>query len=103
VFKSRNLSLNVRKAMVELRLSQIALPTLPGEGIAAHAPTAAARQLINLKAIWRAPTTESLQKALDKAQSRIFAALDSDDPKQRRCAAILMLNTKQGRQRIHSG
>jgi hypothetical protein len=99
VYNTTALGISQRKAMVELRLSQIALPTEPGKGIAAHAPTAAARQLIPVKAIWRASSSEALQRALDKAQITILTALNSDDPQRRHNAAILMLNTKVARQR----
>jgi hypothetical protein len=97
--RSHALTTSMRKRMIELRLSQISMPTLPGEGIASHAPTAAAKQLIEIKPIWRAPTTEALQRALDKAQTIVIDALNSDDPQRRHNAAILMLNTKQGRER----
>jgi hypothetical protein len=102
VYNTSALTLLMRKRMVELRLSQIAMQTLPGEGIASHLPSAAARQLVNVKDIWRAPTTESLQRALDKAQIAILSELNSDDPERQRIAATLMLNTKQGRQRNFS-
>jgi hypothetical protein len=99
VYASRPLAISMRKAMVDLRLSQIALPTEPGKGIAAHAPTAAAKQLIPVKDIWRASSSEALQRALDKAQTIIISALNSDDPQRRHNAAILMLRTKQARER----
>jgi hypothetical protein len=96
---SNALTIRMRKRMIELRLSQISMPTLPGEGIASHNPTAAAKQLIEVKPIWRASSSEALNRALDKAQHTIIAALDSDDPNQRHNAAILMLRTKQARER----
>jgi hypothetical protein len=98
-YNTRSLAISQRRAMVNLRLSQIALPVLPGEGVASHLPTAAARKLLDLKPIWRASSTETLQKALDKAQCTILKALESNDPQQRHAAAVLMLNTKQARER----
>jgi hypothetical protein len=99
VFRSQPLAISMRKRMVELRLSQIASQELQGDQLASHKPTAAARQLIAVKPIWRAPTTESLQRALDKAQVTILGALSSEDPQRRRIAATLMLRTKQARER----
>jgi hypothetical protein len=99
IASSRDLSLSMRKRMVELRLNQIADQRLQGDTIASHTPTAAARQLIQVKPVWRASSSERLQKALDKAQNTILKALDSDDPQQRHLAAILMMRTKQARER----
>ena len=62
-------------------------------------PIAAAKQLIDVRPIWRANSSETLAQALDKAQTIILAALDSNDPQRRLNAAKLMLRTKQARER----
>jgi hypothetical protein len=103
VYASRNLSYSMRKGLVELRLSQLSQQWTSGDQLASHKPTAAAKQLVEVKPIWRASSSEALQRALDKAQTKIIAALDSDNPQQRHLAATLMLNTKQARQRGVSG
>jgi hypothetical protein len=46
----------------------------------AYQPRAEAARAINLKPIWRARTTEGLQRALDHAQSAMFEALHGDYP-----------------------
>jgi hypothetical protein len=99
ISRSRDLSLSMRKRMVELRLNQIADQWTPGDQLVSHRPTAAARQLIATKPIWRASSSETLQKALDKAQCTILRALESHDPQQRHAAAVLMMRTKQARER----
>jgi hypothetical protein len=62
-------------------------------------PRAEARDLIDVTAIWRANSSETLSQALDKAQVTILSALNSDDPKRRLNAAKLLLRTKQARDR----
>ena len=53
-----------------------------------HKPRATAIETIpNLKSLWRAKSTEDLEVALDKAQSAILEALQSNDPQTRLNAA----------------
>jgi hypothetical protein len=99
VFMSRNLTRIMRRNMVSLRLNQIASQDLSGQGIKAFQPLAASRQLIDVRPIWRASTSERLQQALDDAQVIIIAALNSSDPNIRLAAAKLMMRTKQARDR----
>jgi hypothetical protein len=102
VYQSQRLHEIMRRRLVELRLHQLAYQhanDVKGHTIRTHQPCAEAKQLIDLRPIWRANTAETLQQALDKAQVTIIAALDSDDPQQRINAAKLMLRTKQARDR----
>jgi hypothetical protein len=99
VYRSQALAVSHRRRMVALRLNQIADQMLPGDQLTSRKPSAAAKQLVDVKRIWRARTSETLSKALDKAQGVIIRALESDDLETRRNAAKLMLNTKQGRER----
>jgi hypothetical protein len=94
----------MRRRLIELRLDQLLSQQASslakdGDTLKTYQPSQAARQLIDTKPIWRARTSEALQQALDDAQSIIFAALNSDDPRQRLNAAKLMLRTKQARER----
>jgi hypothetical protein len=71
------------------------LPFLRG-----YKPRAAAIEAIsNLKSLWRAKSTEELEIALDRAQSIILRALQSDDFRTRSSAAKLMLRTREARRR----
>ena len=99
VSRSRPLTKAMRRRMISLRLHQIATQSLSGPGVKAYTPTAASKQLIDLKPIYRARTTETLQRALDKAQVTILNALESDNPQQRLNAVKLMMRTKQARER----
>jgi HEAT repeat protein len=66
----------------------------------AYKPLAAAIMAIpNLKSLWRATTTEDIDIALDRAQSTIMEALQSNDPQTRLKAASLMLRSRQARER----
>ena len=66
----------------------------------AYKPLAAAIMAIpNLKSLWRATTTEDVEIALDRAQSTILEALQSNDPQTRLRAASLMLRSRQARER----
>ena len=66
----------------------------------AYKPLAAAIEAIpNLKSIWRAKSTEELEIALDKAQSTVLEALQSNDPQTRLNAVSLMLRSRQARER----
>ena len=102
VYQSLRLHEVMRRRLVELRLHQLAYQQandVKGDAIRTHLPCAEAKQLIDLRPIWRANTAETLQQALDKAQVTIIKALDSDDPQQRLAAAKLMMRTKQARER----
>ena len=104
VYRSRSLTWSMRRRLVELRLNQLASQQASslakdGNTIRTYQPSQATKQLIDTKPIWRARTSEALQQALDDAQSTIFAALNSDDPRQRLNAVKLMLRTKQARER----
>ena len=104
VYGHRRLTMSMRRRLVELRLDQLVsqqASSLAKEGdtLRTYQPSQAAKQLVDTKPIWRARTSEALQQALDDAQSTIFAALNSDDPRQRLNAAKLMLRTKQARER----
>jgi hypothetical protein len=66
----------------------------------AYQPRKAAIEAIpDLKRLWKAQTTESLEQALDQAQVAILDALQSDDMRIRIIAASLMLKTRAARQR----
>jgi hypothetical protein len=104
VYRSRSLAVSMRRRLIELRLAQLASPQASslakyGDTLRTYQPTAEAKQLIDIKPIWRASSTEQLQQGLDAAQVTILAALNSDDPRQRITAAKLLLNTKQARER----
>ena len=102
VYNSRKLTERMRRRMITLRLSQLASQQAKDSGglnvTRAYKPHMGALAVIpELRQVWRANSHERLQQALDKAQSAIFKALESNDPRQRQAAASLMLNTKQGR------
>ena len=98
VYNSQALTVSMRRSMIVLRLNQIA-DQRDKHPLKSYAPVAAARQLIDIRPIWRANSSETLAKALDKAQVTILAALNSDDPQRRLAAAKLMMRTKQARDR----
>ena len=95
------------QARIATRLAQIAYqhqqssePQGPSPLLRAYKPRAAAIEAIpNLKSLWLAKSTEDLEIALDKAQSVLFQALESSDPRMRIIAARLMLKTRQARER----
>ena len=104
VYGHRRLTMSMRRRLIELRLDQLLSQQASslakdGNTIKTSQPSQATKQLIDTKPIWRARTSEALQQALDDVQSTIFAALSSDDPRQRLNAAKLMLRTKQARER----
>jgi len=104
VYNSERLHEAMRRRLIELRLEQLAYQDARDEAdeddaLQTHQPVPAARELIDLKPIWRANTTETLARALDNAQVVILKALESDDPRQRLNAAKLMMRTKQARDR----
>ena len=102
VYQSHRLHEAMRRRLIELRLHQLAYQKAnanEGDTLATHQPYPEAKQLIDLTPIWRANSTETLQQALDQAQTIILAALDSDDPQRRLIAARLLMRTKQARDR----
>jgi hypothetical protein len=104
VYGHRRLTWSMRRRLVELRLDQLVSQQASslakdGDTIKTCQPSQPTKQLVDTKPIWRARTSEALQQALDDAQSTIFAALNSDDPRQRLNAVKLMLRTKQARER----
>jgi hypothetical protein len=102
VYQSQRLHEAMRRRLIELRLEQLAYQFVNDndeDRIATHLPIAEAKQLIDLRPIWRANSTETLQQALDAAQVIILAALNSDDPQRRLSAARLLMRTKQARDR----
>jgi hypothetical protein len=104
VYNSRNLAYAMQRQLINLRLSQLASQQAKDSGglnvTRAYKPHTGALAVIpELKQVWRANSRERLQQALDKAQSAILKALDSDDPQKQMAAARLMLRTKQGRER----
>lgn len=107
VYRSQTLTKAMRRRMIELRLNQLASQHANDGKLTltrAYKPHTAALAVIpELGQIWRASTHERLQQALDKAQSTIFKALDSNDPHIRLTAARLMLKTKQARERGFTG
>jgi hypothetical protein len=97
----------LQRARIATRLAQIAYqqqhssePHEPLPLLRAYKPRAAAIEAIpDLKSLWRANSTEDLEIALDKAQSTILQGLQNDDLQTRLKAAILMLKSRQARQR----
>jgi hypothetical protein len=97
----------LQRARIATRLAQIANqqqqnsePQEPLPLLHAYKPRAAAIEVIpDLKSLWRAKSIEDLEIALDKAQSAISQALQSDDLQTRLRAACLMLRTRQARER----
>ena len=103
VYNSRNLTSRMRRAMISLRLNQLAFQE-PNQGALdltrAYKPHRSSLAAIpQLAEVWTAQTTEALQQALDKAQIAIRDALNSDDPQIRVAAAAIMMRSKQARQR----
>jgi hypothetical protein len=89
-----------RLALIAYQHQQSSEPHGPSPLLRAYKPLAAAIEAIpNLKALWRAKSTEDIQIALDNAQSALLQALESDDPRMRMIAARLMLKTRQARER----
>jgi hypothetical protein len=89
-----------RLALIAYQAQQTSEPDEPSPLLRAYKPRAAAIEAIpNLKSLWRAKSTEELEIALDKAQSTILEALQSNDPQTRLNAASLMLRSRQARER----
>ena len=104
VYRSRRLTLRMRRSMIALRLDQLARQQANDSGglniTRAYKPRAEALAAIpELKKVWRARSTERLEQALDDAQSAILQALQSNDMRQRLIAARLMLRTRAARER----
>ena len=97
----------LQRARIATRLAQIAYqaqqssdPDEPLPILRAYKPRAGAIEAIpNLKSLWRTKSTEDLERALDRAQSTILQALQSNDPQTRLSAATLMLRSRQARER----
>jgi hypothetical protein len=104
VYNSRRLTERMRRSLIMLRLSQIASQHAQDAGglnlTRAFTPSKDALTAIpELGQIWRARSTERLEQALDAAQSALFKALESNDPRRRSSATRLMLRTRAARQR----
>jgi hypothetical protein len=103
VYHSRRLTQRMRRRMITLRLGQLASQQLNDGGLKitrSFKPRAEALAVIpELGQVWRARSTERLERALDAAQSALHKALESNDPRQRLSAARIVLKTKQGRER----
>jgi hypothetical protein len=105
--RRNRLTVALQRARIATRLAQIAYqhqqssePHEPSPLLRAYKPLAAAIEAIpGLKSLWQAKSTEDIQIALDHAQSALFQALESDDPRMRMIAARLMLKTRQARER----
>jgi hypothetical protein len=105
--RRNRLTTALQRARIATRLAQIAYQHQqsserhgPSPLLRAYKPLAAAIEAIpNLKSLWRAKSTEDLEIALDKAQSTILEALQSNDPQTRLNAATLILRSRQARER----
>ena len=106
--RGNRLTAALQRARIATRLAQIAYqhqqssepPDGPSRLLSSYKPLAAAIEAIpNLKSLWRAKSTEDLEIALDKAQSTLLEALQSNDPQTRLNAASLMLRSRQARER----
>jgi hypothetical protein len=101
VYRGKRLTQRMRHSMIVLRLNQLASQQVKDSGglniTQALKPRAATTQVLDIKPIWHARTTETLQAALDAAQETILSALQSSDRKTRLNAAKLMLKTRQAR------
>ena len=105
--RKRRLTMTMRRSMIVCRLALLAHQQKAKDGsdepltfMRAYQPRKAAIEAIpDLKRLWKAQTTESLEQALDQAQTAILDALQSDDMRVRIIAASLMLRTRAARQR----
>jgi hypothetical protein len=96
-----------RRARIVTRLSQLTYQAQQDSEshdqlplLRTYKPSAAALQTIpNLKSLWRAKSNEELEIALDKAQSIIAQASQSDNFRTQLKAAKLMLKTREARRR----
>jgi hypothetical protein len=104
VVGSRRKTEEMRRRMITLRLNQLANQQERSragkdDALVTMRPAPEASQLMDLSAIWKANTNETLAKALDSATVVILNALNSDNPQTRANAAKLMMRTKQARER----
>jgi hypothetical protein len=105
--RTRRLTMTMRRSMIVCRLAQLAHQQKAKDGsdealafMRAYQPRRAAIEAIpDLKRLWKAQTAEALEQALDRAQTAILDALQSDDMRVRIIAANLMLKTRAARQR----
>ena len=105
--RKRRLTMTMRRSMIVCRLAQPAHQQKAKDGsdkllpfMRGYQPRKAAIEAIpDLRRLWKAQTTEALEQALDRAQSTILDALQSDDIRTRIIAASLMLKTRAARQR----
>ena len=105
--RKRRLTKTMRRSTIVCRLARLAHQQKAKDGsdqplpfMRAYQPRRAAIETIpDLKRLWKARTTESLEQALDQAQTAILDALQSDDMRVRIIAANLMLKTRAARQR----
>ena len=89
-----------RLALIAYQHQQSSEPHEPSPLLRAYKPLAAAIEAIpNLQSLWVAKSTEDLEVGLDKAQSTILEALQSNDCQTRLNAASLMLRSRQARER----
>ena len=89
-----------RLALIAYQHQQTSEPYSFSLLLRAYKPRATAIETIpNLKSLWLAKSTEDLEIALDKAQTTLLEALQSDDPQTRLNAATLMLRSRQARER----
>jgi hypothetical protein len=101
--RTQRLTQSMLRKRIALRLGQLASRQAPNDDgrltiTRAFTPTKDALAIIpDLAKLWKANSTERLQQALDKAQSHIINALQSDDQAKRNAAARLMMRTKQAR------
>jgi hypothetical protein len=92
-----------RLALIAYQQKQSSEPHEPLPLLRGYKPRATAIETIpNLKSLWRAQSTEHLEIALDKAQSTLLEALQSNDSQTRLNAATLMLRSRQARERGRS-
>jgi hypothetical protein len=82
--------------LIRLRLKQLASQQASeraddADTLKTFIPSAETRMLIDVGSIWRANSTETLQRALDAAFVQIMNALESEDFKRRLAAAKIIL------------
>jgi hypothetical protein len=105
--RRNHLTVALQRSRIVTRLAQIAYqqqqssePHATAPLLRAYKPLAAAIEAIpDLRSLWRANSAEDLEIALDKAQSTLLQALQSDDLQTRLNAASLMLRSRQARER----
>jgi hypothetical protein len=89
-----------RLALIAYQQQQNSEPDGPLPLLRLYKPRAAAIEAIpDLKSLWRARSTEDLERALDKAQAVILQALQSSNFQTQLRAARLVLRSRQARER----